>query len=411
MVAWFVMGECKREGKMRGQVRAAVLVAMMLFGVTGCRGDLAMPRDRVGALPFPGLLTHYKAADLNDLGVHRYGKVPRLLKADETSGGIIYTTRAGFLDVAHLRITVDTVRYCVTHLRAAIDRGETVLPLKTLEGSTFHVTLRYPAEWRGALEGSAQKNLADKVTLRAGQWIAYEMMTWHELATWFGYCTVPFIDEKPSAFSYDDIISHVVGLRISDAVLTAQAAQTFDQAVTLALREQLAELGAVSPKQTDAAAAAVEGVWWTNGRPLRRQVDVGEGGVVSPWLISALTEGKEGAPNEFQLPRLDDVDGMDFSSFVSVAVEPRILAAIAMRAQLPARPQLFDVERDFPALIAVVRSQMEAKYGSQVKSPRPAMTTPGVVIQPRRAVESRSTGPDRLGVGDGCLPTTRGIQG
>jgi hypothetical protein len=376
---------------------------MMSFALTGCESDLGMPRDRFGALPFPGLFTNYRSADPRNLGAHRYGNVPRLPYTDETSSGIIYTTRAGFLDIAHLRITVDTVRYCVTHLRAAVDRGETVLPLRTLEGSTFHVKLRYPDDWRGAPEGSAQRRLAEKVTLRAGQRIAYEMMTWHELATWFGHRTFFFVDERPSAFSYDDIVAHAVGLQISDVVLSAPTTQSFDQAVTFALRRQLAELGAVSPEQTNAAAAAVEGVWWAQGRPLRRQMDVGHGGVVRPWLISVLRKGRQDAPTVFPLPSLHDVDGADFSGFASIAVEPRIFAARAMRAQLPARPRRFDVERDFPALIAAARSQMQVKWGTQVDSPSPAVATPGVALPPHRTAESRSTGSGQAHAGGGRL--------
>ena len=135
-----------RESTVFAQVRATLLMVLMLPAFTGCSSNPRMPRDRFGALPYPGLFTHYSAVDPKNLGVHRYGNVPRLLDKDETTSGIVYTTRAGFLDIAHVRITVDTVRYCVAHLRTAVHRGDTVAPLKTLEGSIFHVELRYPAE-------------------------------------------------------------------------------------------------------------------------------------------------------------------------------------------------------------------------------------------------------------------------
>src|SRR5687768_2411742 len=90
---------------------AQLVVLSSLVGFGGCNGA---PRGRLGALPYPGMTTLYATADPENLGRHRYGGLPRLFERDEASRGIIYTARGGFLDVAHVRITVDRVRYC-TH--------------------------------------------------------------------------------------------------------------------------------------------------------------------------------------------------------------------------------------------------------------------------------------------------------
>src|SRR5689334_1843171 len=142
---------------MRDRTGVALLSAVLACAVAGCDSDPGLPRDRVGSLPYPGVFTLYRAADADRLGVHRYGHGPRLFHQDETENGIIYTTRAGFLDVAHVRITVDTVRYCVTHLRAALQRGDRVVALKTLEGSTFYADLTYPDGWPEALNDPAER--------------------------------------------------------------------------------------------------------------------------------------------------------------------------------------------------------------------------------------------------------------
>ena len=369
-----------------------------------------MPRDRVGALPYPGMFTLYRTADANDLGVHRYEQEPRLFH-DETAGGIIYTTRAGFLDVAHIRITVDTVRYCAARLRAAIDRGEAVVPLSTLEGSKFYAALHYPPNWPAALRDPGERKIAEEVALRVGQRIAYRMMTWHEVATWFGYRTISFVDEQPSAFSYDDTMSHVVGLRIAGVVLRTPQKEPFDRAVTAALRDELAALGAVAPDQTDAAAAAVEGYWWSHGRPLRRQLDVGlSDDLVRPWLISMISPGAENSPEAFHLPTLHDVQGRDFSNFATVTLEPRIRAADAMREQLPGRPRVFDVENDFPALIAAIRTQLREQWGSDADSPNPAASARAHSIRPP-AAPSHAGAPPKTHGGDVRVDTTRGTHG
>src|SRR5215212_6292895 len=126
---------------MRGIVRfsasrwaAAAVVALSLVAGAGCASSASPvdepPRDRMGSLPFPGTFTLYRIADADRLVQHRYERTPRLFREDEGKHGIVYTTRAGFLDVGHIRITVDTVRYCSNHIREAIraQSGEVALP-------------------------------------------------------------------------------------------------------------------------------------------------------------------------------------------------------------------------------------------------------------------------------------------
>src|SRR5262245_33445219 len=84
----------------------------LLAASAGCSASMGSPRDRHGALPFPGVFTFYRTADAADLGRHRYERMPRVLRKEEVENAIIYTTRAGFLDVAHIRITVDCARFC-----------------------------------------------------------------------------------------------------------------------------------------------------------------------------------------------------------------------------------------------------------------------------------------------------------
>jgi len=350
------------------------LLVVMAGGCAGSAGET--PRHRIGALPFPGTFTLYNAVDPDDLGPHRYGRMPRVFEPEERERGIIYTTRAGFLDLAHLRITIDWTRYYAGRVRAALAERRERLALPSLDGATFHVALRYPADWDD-LPLAERDALADELALRCGQRLAYHMMTWHELITWFGHRRVALIDESPSAFTYDDGMSHVVGLRVAErAIRACGVAQPFasnaaNAAVTTALREELAELGAVSRGETDRAARAVEGAWWSRGRPLKRQLDVGlSDGVVRPWLVSdvALAGEVEGGES-FVLPELDDVLGRDFTAFCSVQIEPNIAEAKRMRALLPDKPDRFDAERDLPLLAEAARRQMRQRFAADVDRP------------------------------------------
>ncbi|MDP3432015.1 MAG: DUF4056 domain-containing protein [Bacteroidota bacterium] len=38
--------------------------------------------------------------------------------------------------------------------------------------------------------------------------IAYDLSVWHEIATWFGASTIPFVPERYSSFSVEDVYSN-----------------------------------------------------------------------------------------------------------------------------------------------------------------------------------------------------------
>jgi len=384
------------------------LAALAWLAAGGCAHALEPPHDRLGALPFPGALTLYHAADPAYLGGHCYERTPKLFVSDE-SDGILYTTRAGFLDLAHVRITVDTVRYCNDQISTAIRQRRPSVTLYTLEGSAFTVHLNYAAAPPLGIndddDSADARAQGDEIALRIAQRVAYLMMNWHEVLTWFGWRTVQFIDESPSAFTYDDTMSHVIGLRIAGKVLREPikpSKYAFDDAVTVALREELKALGAVTPAETDRACHAVEGMWWSHGKPLKRQLDVGlTDGVVRPWLVripptagtkpaglnsagatptgamsattkSAATKSIDVPPGEaFVLPTLRDIDGRDFSAIYTIQIDPLVPEGDRLRDAIPSHPAVIDGERDMPPLVEATRQQMQQQLSADVDQPVP----------------------------------------
>ncbi len=366
-----------------------LLVSVLACGA-GCSQSLSKPRDRIGALPFPGVFTLYSSANVDKLGTHRYELTPRLIH--DESNGIVYTQRAGFLDVAHIRITVDTVRFCADRIRTALREKQTTVKLPTLEGSIFIITLHYPP---GGLSGmsapgnyQAEELIADDLAIRVAQRVTFLMMTWHEVLTWYGYRTIGIIDEQPSAFTWDDTMSHYVALHIAGRVLRETSAESYDDRMTVAIRDELKDLGALSPALTDKAAYAVEGLWWEHGKPLKRQVDIGLfDNTIQPWLIPGFSP-ESSSPETFTLPTLTDVQGHDFSGFYSVQIEPRVHVEDYMRGFLPNRPPLFDGYQDMGQLMEVMRSQMKERFAADVDrpwptaTPRPATDAPPVTLAP-----------------------------
>jgi hypothetical protein len=367
-----------------GPTFSLILLSSIVVVVCGCSGA---PRSRLGALPFPGTTTLYATADPQRLGTHRYSGVPRLFAAGEASRGIVYTARAGFLDVAHLRITIDQVRYCTRGLRRSIAERKGGVRLSGPNHSVFHVSLQYPDDW-ATLPSAERDALTAEWSLRAGQRVAYLMVTWHELITWFGYRNVFLVDERRSSFLHDDVMSHVIGLRVAERAIRAAgpSADGFadDDAVTAALKAELSELGAAPPACTDEAARRVENVWWSDGEPLKRQPDVGlESGVVRPWLVPGLACAPSPAePEAFHLPRLDGIRGRDLSVSCSVAIEPNILEAGRMRRRLPGNPSRFDADEHVPVLLRQARAEMRQTIDEQFDNPHPLAEQPGPTTSP-----------------------------
>ena len=336
---------------------------------------LALPRDRQGCLPFPGLFTLYAKADPARLGEHRYGRSGGDGPAEEERG-IFYTTRAGFLDLAHVRNTIDWTRYCVQNVAVAIARGDTEVAFNGTNGSMAHLAFRYPADWSACPAADRPRRDFD-LSLRLGERIAYVLMNWHETASWFGDHTFLF-DESPSAFTWDDVMSHVIGVRVAELALCSEG-WTFDQAVTYYLADQLRTLGAVGPEQTQQAVDAVEGRWWAHGGPLKRQLDLGfESGTVTPWLVGGLPVGGDATAGPIAgpiatpiaVPAVWTAAGRKLSAFCRVRIDPRCAAADRMRDSLPGRPEWFDVDTDLPIVMATMRGEMTERFGPTVADPR-----------------------------------------
>lgn len=330
----------------------------------------------MGALPFPGAWTLYGTADPDKLGHHRYdqGLIP--LPPYETDRGLVYTCKAGFLDIAHTRTAADWTRYFADHVRDAIKHKKKSLDIGGNNYSRFVFAFRYPDDW-GKLPKAQRQVLVDELSIRIGQQAAYAAMTWHEVITWYGYKGSLIVDESPSSFTWDDVMSHVIGTRLGgEAWRTVNTKKPkgvdFNGAVTDLLSTELHALGAAKPDQTTAAAKAVEGRWWKGGKPLRRQLDVGlTTGRVSPWLVSGLPFCPDApqAPRVYLLPDLPDVAGRDFHGFYDLQIEPHIGQAHKILSKLPGDPKRVDVAKHLPALVETVRTEMRAKFGEGFDQP------------------------------------------
>lgn len=320
------------------------------------------PRARMGCLPFPGLQTLYVTAEAGRLGSHCY----LTGDAGETSRGVVYTTRGGFLDVAHIRNTVDLTAYIHARVSHAMQRGWSCVRFTAHEPSVYTVDLRYPASWDD-LDASERARVVDEAAIRLSQRLALEAMTWHEILTWHGYKSMGVFSEEGSAFTYEDGPSHAVGVLIAGEALrrSAGVGGDFDAEVTVLLDQTLADLGIVGKEELEEAIAAVKGDWWDDGAARRRFLETGlERGTVTPWVVEGLAFDDRSGPVTWIIPTLDDVFGHDCAGLARVDIDPRVFESGDILKELPEAHGSVEPQRDFPVLIAGIRDEIGAEMAS-----------------------------------------------
>jgi hypothetical protein len=272
------------------------------------------PRVRLGsyATPTPG--TRY--LDISDLGEHSYGS------SLSENDGIVYTCRGGHIDITHVRIAADYVRYLNDKIRKCLMNSDAEFTFKfNVEPSTYYATLQYPPTWK-FLPRKDKEIIADEVAIELSQYCTYTMTTWHEVITWFGYKTVAFWSEEPSAFSWEDIYSNLVGVRLGGQALQDEK-HNFDEAMTILLKQELKNLGIQSRDIARQAAEKMKGKWWSGFVQVdmkERNMDIGlDDGFVTPTLVPGICGSAQ--PQSYPVPTLEKCSKYGFT--IDLAVEPR----------------------------------------------------------------------------------------
>ncbi len=289
------------------------VVSAFLILITGCSiGN--EPRVRLGsyATNTPG--TNF--LDSNSLGRHSYG----IFMFE--NNGIVYTCRGGHIDIAHLRIGVDNVRYLYYKVRKNLLKEKRDLTFKlNVEPSTYFVRFDYPPDWERKTDQDKQKE-ADELAMELSQYFTFTMTTWHEVLTWYGYKCMGFLPEKPSAFSWEDIYSNLVGIRIGTEALRDEK-HSFDTSVTIAIKKELENLGVQSADTARKASEKMRGTWYTGIILVDMKVrnfDIGtDDGFVTPMLVPGQCQGAE--PQSYPVPTLEKFNKYGFN--MTLEVEPR----------------------------------------------------------------------------------------
>lgn len=336
---------------------------------------MAAPRHRIGSLPFPGPKTIYTLADPDDLGMHRYQVAigAALSPSAEAQRGTIYTCRAGFLDMAHLRLSVDWMRYAHVKIERAMLKGKTEASFVGPDDEIVHISIVYPPVWDEIPEGAKQRAL-DAGALRGAARASYLIWTWHEAITHEGHSTFLLISERGSAFGYDDMTSHAVGLAIGSATLADE--RPFNEAATEHLASQLEELGVVSRDECAEVVGSLEGVWWERSGPLMREFDAGlASGRMGVRLVPGVAACPGARPAELPVPFGAGASDPTLQPKVEITIQPGTGAGRSIAKRLGRAGEPLDAEAIDEALRMIAAEHDEAEV-EEAQGREPANADP-----------------------------------
>jgi len=337
-----------------------LVVLVCASALPGC-GGVGQPRHRIGSLPFPGPYTIYAEAEAGHLGWHRYQSAlgSALAPEAEVSRGTLYACRAGFLDVAHLRLAIDWTRYAHDEFGEAMREGKSHASFRGPDGYRVHADIVYPPVWRDLPADARERAIEDSAILSA-QRASYLIWTWHEAITWEGYSTFAIISEEGSAFGYDDIASHAVGIGVAGEVL--RDPREYNEAVTDHLNAELARLGVVDHACFREARDAVEGEWWTRHGPLKRELDAGlRTGRVTARLVPGLGCCPGGGEASLPVPFGAGASDPLIAPRASVSLEPRTSAGRKLASRMGITDKRLDAD-DIARVLEALRGEVDGAW-------------------------------------------------
>jgi len=297
-----------------------------------------------------------------NLGTHGYNYRP------SEKDGIVYTCRAGHVDIAHLRIGVDwTACLAAETYRHLMQRDPGFSYKLAVDRSREYVQFSYPADW-DSLPEARRSQIAREIALAAGPYMTYTMTSWHEMLTWFGFKCIGLPTEFPSAFSWEDSFSNLLGTVVAVNALQ-DSEHSYDEAVQIALDREMAKLGIQPAAVSKKAAESVKGTWSTGDVTLlvtirKRNFDMGLGdGMVTPTLVPNVPECPNAEPLSYPVPKLDVLTKYGFA--MTLEIEPHEwesgkMLRIAFGDDEPQKR--ITPEQHFPIIMDYIRQAATALY-------------------------------------------------
>jgi len=316
-----------------------------------------------------------------DLGTHGY-----YLRLSEKNG-IAYTCRGGHIDTTHLRIAADWTAYLAAKSYRHLMRGDSSFSYKLLADRSSHrVHISYPDNWR-TLPQEQRQRIAREAALIMGPYTAYVMVTWHEILTWCGYKSVGVISESHSAFSWEDGYSNLLGTVIAARALR-DTKHSYNEAVKIALDEEMRKLGVQPADVAKHASESVRGTWYTGYVGFlvdmrMHNFDIGiYDGLVGPSLVPNVRVCPDAQPAFYPAPSLEGLAKYGLSAFVEIEPHEWEKGKLLRVAYPQGGGKRIDPAVHFAPIMAHICQEAAEKYGPDMLGPTRAFAAQNRPPQP-----------------------------
>lgn len=337
-----------------GKILNGIAGLSLLVFASGC--DLSAPKPRMGTLPTPPPGPRFSNPD--NLGKHSYGF--NLIEEN----GIVYTCKAGHLDITHIRWSADYTRYAINKIRESLlNKADGFSFNLAFEISTHEISFSHPDNWDD-LSRKEKEKIANEIALEIGPYVIFQATLWHEILTWFGTRFVGFEPQFNSAFSWEDMYSNLLGTKLAVEALK-NPENTYDEMMTLVLDRKLRELG-VKPKTIAIYASEIMRGKWYSGYLLvdtiKRNVDYGfDDGHITPVLVPGICYGAE--PEPLPVPTTDILSRYGFSMKYEIQPREWEKSKILKIVYPDGEGQKIQPDRHFPIIMDYIKNDAVKTYG------------------------------------------------
>lgn len=352
----------ERTGKLLDNLIRMSLISLVSVFAGGCFCDCeqGIVKPRIRPSPYFGKIDGIGYPRIEDIGKHSYD-----FSLFENNG-LFYSSKAGYIDLGHLRDSADRTRYIYQLAYKAIDSGSEEFSFTVGEPARYHVKLVYPDNWDITVEGE-KREIAQELSIEMGRYAGFISTVWHEIITWYGWKCTGVFSEKHSAFSWEDLYSDCVGSRIVAKVL--REGGDYDSAMTAAIKEELQRLDVQEPAVARAATEKIKGKWFSGIYPFikmyKRNFDIGrEDGTITPFIVKGI--GADDAHEACPVPQLDNLRKYGF--VMELQLEPRELEKrIIYKILGKSNNDGIDPDADFPILIRQIKTEVIQDAGEDVE--------------------------------------------
>ena len=332
-----------------------LVIVLAIVAVAGC--NFNAPKVRIGFLPTSTFGISFP--NPNNLGQHSY----RFSLFE--NGGIVYTCKAGHIDIDHVRGCADATKYLVSKTRECLMKGKEGFSFTfTMERSAHQIKFSYPQNWSN-LPRNEKEKIAEEISFAVGPYVAFNGTVWHEILTWFGTHFAGFEPEFNSAFTWEDVYSNLIGSRLAVEALK-DPNHSYNEAMTAAISRELIELGVQPAKKAKEASEKMRGKWFTGNLvidTLKKNTDIGLDGFVTPVIVPGICEDE---PLSLAVPDLDILSNYGLSIKYTILPKEFEKGKILRIIYPDGNGKTIEPAKDFPKIMEFIEKEATEKYGYDI---------------------------------------------